>query len=65
LWIDKIEGISQAEIWLEVITDDAETAAKYFDEKHCVRRDEIEKLPKGFRGFWIANPADIIHLITE
>jgi len=65
LWIDKIEGISQAEIWLEVVTDDIETAAKYCEENHCVRRDEVEQLPVGLRGFWISNPANIIHLITE
>ena len=65
LWIDKIEGISQAEIWLEVITNDTESAAKYFEENDCVRRDEIESLPQGFNGFWISNPANIIHLITE
>jgi predicted enzyme related to lactoylglutathione lyase len=65
LWIDKIEGISQAEIWLEVITDDLETVAKYIEENKCVRRDEIEPLPKGLKGFWISNPANIIHLITE
>ena len=65
LWIDKVEGISQAEIWLEVITDNLETADKYFEENKCVRRDEIEPLPEGIKGFWIANPANIIHLIAE
>ena len=65
LWIDKVPGISQAEVWLEVITEDIEKASKYFEEKSCVRRDEIEPLPEGFQGFWIANPANIIHLITE
>lgn len=65
LWIDKIPGISQAEIWLEVVTDDIEAAAKYFENNHCVRRDEIEPLPEGFKGFWLANPANIIHLINE
>ena len=65
LWVDNIQGISQTEIWLEVITDDIETAEKYFEENKCVRRNEIEPLPKGFKGFWISNPANIIHLISE
>jgi hypothetical protein len=30
-----------------------------------VRRDEIEPLPEGFKGFWISNPANIIHLISQ
>jgi predicted enzyme related to lactoylglutathione lyase len=65
LWIDRISGISQAEIWLEVITDDIEAASVYFEKNGGIRRDEIEPLPEGLSGFWIANPANIIHLITE
>lgn len=65
LWIDRIPGMSQAEIWLEVETDDAEAASEYFAGKGCVRRDEIEPLPGGLKGFWLANPANIIHLVTE
>lgn len=65
LWIDKIAGLSQAEIWLEILTDDIESASAYFDENSCIRRDEIEPLPDGFKAFWLANPANIIHLINE
>jgi len=54
-----------AEVWLEVITDDSEAASKYFEKNNCIRRDEIEPLPEGFKGFWVANPANIIHLVTE
>ncbi len=65
LWIDRIPGISQAEIWLEVITEDIEAASEYFEKYNCIRRDEIAPLPEGFKGFWLANPANIIHLINE
>ena len=65
LWIDKITGISQAEVWLEVVTKDIEAASRYLEENGCVRRDEIEPLPDGFKGFWLASPANIIHLINE
>ena len=65
LWIDKITGISQAEVWLEIVTDDIQVASKYFDENNCIIRDEIEPLPEGFKGFWITNPANIIHLVSE
>lgn len=65
LWIDKVATLSQAEIWLEVITDNIVEASKYFIEKKCVRRDEIEPLPEGFKGFWISSTANIIHLISE
>ena len=65
LWIDKISTTSQAEIWLEIKADDIEHAAEYFQNHNAVRRDEIEPLPENFKGFWIASPSDIIHLITE
>ena len=65
LWIDKVPGISQAELWLEVVAEDIEPASAYFKKNNCTRRDEIEPLPEGLRGFWISNPAHIIHLITE
>ena len=63
LWIDKIASLSQAEIWLEVITDDIDKASEYLNNKLSIRRDEIEPLPNGVNGFWISSPSDIIHLI--
>lgn len=65
LWVDRISSISQAEIWLEIRTDNIEQAATYLDERETTRCDEIEKLPEDFRGFWICGPSNIIHLITE
>lgn len=65
LWIDKTAGISQAEIWLEIVTEDLEKASKYFEKNKCIRRDEIEKLPEGFEGFWVSSPSNIIHLVTK
>lgn len=65
LWIDKIDSISQAEVWLEIETEDIESASRYLAEKGCSRRDEIEPLPNGYKGFWVSSPSNIIHLMTE
>ena len=65
LWLDRVEQLSQAEIWLEVVTEDVSKAAQYFDSKEVTRRDEIEVLPEGFEGFWVSKPANIIHLISK
>lgn len=65
LWIDRVTTVSQAEIWLEILTDDITAAAEYLGQQGCIRSDEIEPLPSGFSGFWISNPCNIIHLITE
>lgn len=65
LWIDRVPALSQAEVWLEVVTEDADAAARLFEEEGVMRCDEIERLPEGFRGFWIASPASIVHLVAE
>ncbi|GAA3529232.1 hypothetical protein [Zobellella aerophila] len=65
LWIDSVPGISQAEIWLEVITNDVSSAAEYLKSAGIVRCDEIEPLPEGFQAFWVSSPASIVHLICK
>jgi hypothetical protein len=65
LWIDRVPGLSQAEIWLEFAVADATAAAEQLRAADVVRCDEIEPLPDGFRGFWILNPASIVHLVSQ
>jgi hypothetical protein len=63
LWIDKVPGMSQAELWLEIVTDDTTKAAKLLADAGTTRCDDIEELGKDFDGFWISSPAAIIHLV--
>jgi hypothetical protein len=65
LWIDRVDGLSQAEIWLELTTSDTQAAASQLESAGTVRRDEIESLPEDLEGFWIQNPASIIHLVVK
>jgi hypothetical protein len=64
LWIDKSDQISQAEIWLEIRATDLKATQKLFKEKKVIQCNQMEKLPDGFKGFWIMNPANIVHLIS-
>lgn len=64
LWIDRVEALSQAELWLEIVADDVPKAAGHLAAAGVARRDEIERLPDGFDGFWISDPAAIIHIVT-
>lgn len=64
LWLDCVPGLSQAEIWLEVVASDIGKAAEYLRAQGCHRRDEIEPLSEGFRAFWISSPSNIIHLVS-
>lgn len=65
LWIDRVGGLSQAEIWLELSTSDVQAAARHLESAGIVRRDEIEPLPVGFEGFWITSPASIIYMVRR
>jgi hypothetical protein len=65
LWIDEAPMQSQAEVWLELFTDDFAAAAAYLAGAGVVRCDAIEPLGEAFRGGWITNPANIIHMVRE
>jgi hypothetical protein len=58
-------SISQAEIWLEIVTSDIDGAAKLLSGPGIERRAEIEPLPKGFKAFWISSPASVVHLVCK
>ncbi|HET8727548.1 MAG TPA: hypothetical protein VFO41_08575 [Alphaproteobacteria bacterium] len=65
LWIDRVAGMSQAEIWLELVAGDVAAASEHLEAADVVRCDEIEPLPEGFEGFWISSPASIVHLVSK
>jgi hypothetical protein len=65
LWLDRAGQFNQAEIWLEIFTDDIPAASDHLNRRGVLRRDGIEPLPEEFDGFWICNPADIIHLVSQ
>jgi hypothetical protein len=63
LWIDNVPGMSQAELWLEIVTNDTEAAAEILAQSGVARCDEIEPLGDQFDGYWISSPCAIIHLV--
>ena len=63
LWIDKVVAMSQAELWLEIVTENTREAARILNEAGVARCDEIEDLGDDFDGYWIASPSAIIHLV--
>lgn len=65
LWLDRAPSLSQAEIWLEINTPDADLARQELRRKGVVFAEGLEALPEDFAGFWIKNPAQIVHLIAE
>lgn len=64
LWVDCMPRLSHTEVWLDVQTAEKDAASAFLEEK-CERCDEVEDLPEGYRGFWIRDPAGIVHLVHE
>ena len=58
-------GLSQAEVWLELFTPDFHAAEKHIEQHGVVRCDAVEPLPEGFKGGWIMNPCNIVHMLRE
>ena len=63
LWLDRVETMTQAELWLELRTPDTAASAEHLDRNKVTRCDIVEALPEGFDGFWISGPGNIIHLV--
>lgn len=65
LWIDEAPVMTQAEVWLELFTNESRAALRQLENAGVVRCDAIEPLGEGFRGGWIMNPANIVHMVRE
>src|SRR5438132_3810510 len=64
LWIDKVPNLSHPDIWLEIGTNDTQAAERYLKVHDVPRRDEVEELHEDFDGFFISDPAGVIHLVV-
>ena len=64
LHLDRVASQSQTDLWLQVETDDPDAAAAQLAARGVARCDEVEALPPGFSGFWIAAPSGTIHLVA-
>ena len=64
LWLDRVKSSAQSDVWLELNTPDVASAKRYFTSHGVTMRDDVEKLPSDFPGFWIADPVGRIFLVT-
>lgn len=64
LWLDRVAAQSQTDLWLEVRTPDTAAARDHLAARGVAICPEVEPLPAGFDGFWIASPSGTIHLVA-
>ena len=61
LWIDRVAHQSQVDVWLELFSDDPDTALAQLGSP---RRDELEPLD-GVAGHWTSDPAGTVLLVRK
>lgn len=61
LWIDKVEKQSQVDVWLELFTDDPDSALETLKSP---KRDELEPLDD-VNGHWTSDPAGVVLLVRN
>ena len=61
LWLDRVPQQSQADVWLELITDDPDAALARLGSP---QRDELEPLD-GVTGHWTSDPAGVVLLLRK
>lgn len=64
LHLDREPQRTQPEVWFEIEAEDTVAAADKLEGAHVPICNEVEPLPIGFDGFWIASPAGTIHLVA-
>lgn len=64
LWIDCVPTMSQAELWLQVTTDDTNAAAEHLAAHDVARCDDVEPLGTT-SAFWISSPSAVVHLVSQ
>lgn len=63
LWLDCVKEITNSKIWLEVCTEDVESATNYLRINDVTICDEIEKIDSSMH--WIKDPTDNILLVKN
>jgi hypothetical protein len=61
LWIDRVGKQSQTDVWLELFTDDPDTAVKQLGSPV---RDSLEPLD-GVEGHWTNDTAGVVLLVRK
>ncbi|MBC8034895.1 MAG: hypothetical protein H7Y03_12160 [Chitinophagaceae bacterium] len=63
VWLDCVDNYSHSEVWLELKTDEVETATDYLRLNGTNTCDELEQIPEGMH--WITDPAGTVFILNK
>lgn len=63
VWLDCVDNYTHSEVWLELKTDNVESATTYLKSKGIHPSDEIEEIPKDMH--WIMDPAGTVFILAK
>lgn len=63
LWLDRVDNYAHADLWLELFTDDVDSATEHLAAHSIPTQDELEPLPANMNAHWISNPVGVPHII--
>src|ERR1700722_16622682 len=64
LWVDSVEKLEVAEVWLEIRTRDSHAAKERLIENGVQMNAGVEESCEGSNGFFIRAPGNLVHLIS-
>jgi hypothetical protein len=65
LWIDRVPGLSQAEIRLELITNDVLAASEHLKSANMCAAMKSSHCQRDSQAFSVSSPASIVHLVCK
>lgn len=64
LWLDRVEGLTETQVWFELVTDDLPSSHAQLTAAGALPCDEVEPFPDiGGSAHWVRDPAGTVHLL--
>jgi hypothetical protein len=63
VWLDCVDNYTHSETWLELNTEDVDSAVKYLKSNGIDTCDELEQLPENMH--WITDPAGTVLIVKQ
>lgn len=63
MWLDCVDNYTHSETWLELRTNDVDTAVAHLKANGTATQDELEQIPENMH--WITDPAGTVFILGQ